>query len=102
MLPANNSGNMLSPSTSDDKCIIARFEASVFEHYNSIIIGVPITFHKEKTKRVYILLHKKATIHQLTIMLSTSKNLIFPDHNHQLITDADDLTLYYPLSEGDN
>ena len=50
MLPANNSGNMLSPSTSDDKWIIARFEASVFEHYNSIIIGAPITFHKKKNK----------------------------------------------------
>ena len=26
-------------------------------------------------------------------MLATSKNVLFPDHNHLLITDADDLTL---------
>ena len=27
-------------------------------------------------------LHKKATIHQVTTMLATSKNVIFPGHNH--------------------
>ena len=37
-------------------------------------------------------LWKKATIHQLTIMLSTSKNVLFPGHNHLLTTDADDMT----------
>ena len=37
---------------------------------------------------------KKATIHQVTTMLATSKNVLFPDHNHQLTTDADDPTLW--------
>ena len=37
--------------------------------------------------------HKKATIHQLTSMLATSKNFLFPGHNHLLTTGADDLTL---------
>ena len=36
---------------------------------------------------------QKATIHQLTTMLSTSKNVLFPGHNHLLTTRADDLTL---------
>ena len=38
--------------------------------------------------------HKKATIHQLTIMLSTSKNVLFPGHNHLLTTGADNPTLW--------
>ena len=29
---------------------------------------------------------KKAIIHQLTTMLSTSNNVLFPGHNHLLIT----------------
>ena len=29
-------------------------------------------------------------------MLSTSKNVLFPDHNHLLTTSADDPTLYHP------
>ena len=35
---------------------------------------------------------QKATIHQLTTMLSTSKNVLFPDpiHNHLLTTGVDD------------
>ena len=37
--------------------------------------------------------HKKATIHQLTTMLATSKNVLFPGHNHLLTTGADDPTL---------
>ena len=38
-------------------------------------------------------LGKKATIHQLTTMLSTSKYVLFLGHNHLLTTGADDLTL---------
>ena len=34
-------------------------------------------------------LSKKATIHQVTTMLSTSKNVLFPGHNHLLATGAD-------------
>ena len=37
-------------------------------------------------------LGKKATIHKVTIMLSTSKNVLFPGHN-LLTTGADDQTL---------
>ena len=33
---------------------------------------------------------KKATIHQQTTMLSTSKNFLYPGHNHLLTTGADD------------
>ena len=36
---------------------------------------------------------KKATMHQVTTMLATSKNLQFPGHNHLLTTGIDDLTL---------
>ena len=35
-------------------------------------------------------LHKKATIHLVTTMLATSKNVLFPGHNHQLTTGTDD------------
>ena len=35
----------------------------------------------------------KATIHQLATMLCTSKNVLFPGHNHLLTTRADDPTL---------
>ena len=33
---------------------------------------------------------EKATIHQVTTMLATSKNVLFPGHNHLLTTVADD------------
>ena len=36
---------------------------------------------------------KKATIHQVTTMLATSKNVLFPGHNHLLTTSADDPSL---------
>ena len=36
---------------------------------------------------------KKATIHQLTTMLSTSKNVLFSRYNHLLTTGDDDPTL---------
>ena len=34
-------------------------------------------------------LREKATIHQMTIMLATSKNVLFPGHNHMLTTGTD-------------
>ena len=34
-------------------------------------------------------LSKKATIHQVTTMLATSKNVLFPGHNHLLTTGTD-------------
>ena len=33
---------------------------------------------------------QKATIHQVTTMLATSKNILFPGHNHLLTIGADD------------
>ena len=38
-------------------------------------------------------LGKKATIHQVSTMLATSKNVLFPGHNHLLTTGADDPSL---------
>ena len=39
-------------------------------------------------------LRKKATIHQVTTLLATSKNVLFPGHNHLLTTGTDDPTLW--------
>ena len=39
-------------------------------------------------------LRKKATIHHVTTMLATSKNVLFPSHNHLLTTGTDDPTLW--------
>ena len=36
---------------------------------------------------------KKPSIHQVTTMLSTSKNVLFPGHNHLLTTGTDDPSL---------
>ena len=36
---------------------------------------------------------QKASIHQVTTMLATSKNVLSPGHNHLLTTGTDDLTL---------
>ena len=36
---------------------------------------------------------QKATIHQVTTMLATSKNVLFPGHNHLQTTGADDPSL---------
>ena len=37
---------------------------------------------------------KNPTIHQVTTMLATSKNILFPGHKHLLTTGTDDLTLW--------
>ena len=42
---------------------------------------------------VHEILHKRATIHQVTTMLGSSTNVIFPGHNHRLTTGTDDPTL---------
>ena len=36
---------------------------------------------------------KKKTIHQVTTLLATSKDILFPGHNQLLTTSADDLAL---------
>ena len=38
-------------------------------------------------------LRNNATIHQVTTMLTTSNNVIFPGHNHLLTTGTDDPSL---------
>ena len=38
-------------------------------------------------------LRENATIQQVTTMLATSKNVLFPGHNHLLTIGADDQTL---------
>ena len=42
----------------------------------------------------YLYHTQKVTIHQVTIMLATSKNVLFPGHNHLLTTGADNPTLW--------
>ena len=41
--------------------------------------------------QIYTLI-KKATIHQVTTMLATSKNVLLPGHSHLLPTGTDDST----------
>ena len=41
-----------------------------------------------------VTLHKKAIIHQVTTMLTTSQNVLFPGPIHMLTTDADEPTLW--------
>ena len=48
--------------------------------------------HGMLTGRI-ISLRNKATIHQVTTMLATSKNVLFPGHNHLLSTSTDNPTL---------
>ena len=40
-------------------------------------------------------LRKKATIHQVTTMIATSKNVLFPGHNLLLTTGTDNPTLWH-------
>ena len=47
---------------------------------------------------VYVYNAKEATIHQVSTMLATSKNVLFPGHDHLLTTGTDDLR----WSSGDN
>ena len=44
--------------------------------------------------QVWPLRKKTPTIQQLTTMLATSKNVLFPGYNHLLTTSADDPTLW--------
>ena len=53
-----------------------------------------LIFMSGKLRTGDVSLGKKAIIHQVTTMLYTSKNVLFPAHNHLLTTDADDLSLY--------
>ena len=61
----------------------------------SIIITRPCVWfdNLEMEGRVEYSLHKNATIHQVTTMLSTAKNVLFLGHNHLLTTSTDEPTL---------
>ena len=45
---------------------------------------------EELLVQIVLALGKKVTIHQVTTMLATSKNVILPRHNHLLTTGTDD------------
>ena len=47
--------------------------------------------HMPVAQKQTLTLRKKATIHQVTTMLATSKDVLFPGHNHLLT--IDDVTL---------
>ena len=51
------------------------FVAPVSTHALVVLIQVSQSFNAQA-------LHKKATIHQATTMLATSKSVLFPGHNH--------------------
>ena len=47
-----------------------------------------------EVSQLITILGKKATIHQVTIMLANFKNALFPGHNHLLTIHANDPTLW--------
>ena len=55
-------------------------------------LAYPVTRSNSQTLKLTVQKSKK--IHQVTTMLATSKNVLFPGHNHLLTTGADDLTLW--------
>ena len=55
----------------------------------SVMVDLLTAPYHASTLFVNDALHKKATIHQLSTMLATCKNVLFPGHNHLLITGAD-------------
>ena len=44
-------------------------------------------------KLIYLCTMQKATIHQVTTLLATTKNVLFPGHNYLLTTGTDDSSL---------
>ena len=60
--------------------------------HTSTCISCMISFHAKYAETAEVLLSKKATIHQVTTMLATSKKVLFPGHNYLLTTGTDDTT----------
>ena len=54
---------------------------------------LPVYTQTIKVSNLQFTQREQTTIHQLTSMLETSKNVLFPGHNHPLTTSADDLTI---------
>ena len=52
-----------------------------------------------KSTILEVALGKKATIHQVTTMLATSKNVLFPGHNHLLTASGNDPSLQLSPSQ---
>ena len=61
-------------------------------HLTAIIICQDVPFLCEFP--ALLALHKKSTMHQVTTMLATSKNVLLPGHNHLLTTGTHDPTLW--------
>ena len=61
--------------------------------YQGIAIVTHCKSDREQRKCKFAHCTKKATIHQVTTMIATSKNVLFPGHNYLLITVTDDLIL---------
>ena len=60
----------------------------------SIQIVLFLVNHRDRKHTQKRSLGKQATIHQVTTMLATCKNVLFPGHNHLLTTCSDDLILW--------
>ena len=72
--------------------IVVRFLTKQFHAYKFIIEN-SYTYecsYRIKHFTTSLVTVQKATIHQITTMLATSKNVLIPAHNHLLTTDADD------------
>ena len=71
------------------KCLVYKtLHYSLCNHLVSRSYDTPIPFHPKWPNTA-----QKATIHQVTTMLATSENVLFPGHNHLLIISTDGLTL---------
>ena len=68
----------------------------IFFTSNYMTLGKKMDLSKKGVHQGHRLssLCKKNTIHQVTTMLATSINVLFPDHNHLLTTSTDDPTLW--------
>ena len=60
---------------------------------HSVILPCLYIVHSNNRGIARLTQRKKATIHQVTTMLATSKNVLFLGPNHMLITGADNPTL---------
>ena len=65
-----------------------------FTYYWNYISNILVGYIHWQIQWYAIILGKKTTIHQVTTMLVTSKNVLFPCRNHLLTTGADDSTLW--------
>ena len=62
-------------------------------HLKVMFTSCPYSVEEIKDAETMIYYYAKNTIHQVTTMLATSKNVPFPGHNHLLTTSTDDPSL---------